>query len=113
LERGWRYSGGVDLQALIEDNARLRREIEALKAENERLRRALEEAQRSGKRQAAPFSRQAPKANPERPGRKAGAGYGPCCRREIPKRIDERLEAPLPEACPACGVVSRIFRTLV
>lgn len=93
----------MDWQALIDDNAQLRREIEALRVENERLRRALEEAQRSGKRQAAPFSRQAPKAEPKRPGRKAGAGYGRHCRRPIPKRIDERLEAPLPGACPRCG----------
>jgi transposase len=93
----------LDLQTLIEDNAQLRRENEALKAEIERLRRVLEEARRAGKRQAAPFSRQKPKANPKRPGRKAGAGYGPRCRRPIPKTIDERVEAPLPDACPHCG----------
>jgi hypothetical protein len=52
--------------------ARLEREIERLKAENERLRHALEEALRVGKRQAAPFSRRAPKAHPEKPGRKGG-----------------------------------------
>lgn len=52
--------------------ARLEREIQELKAENERLRRALEEALRAGKRQAAPFSRQLPKAHPAKPGRKPG-----------------------------------------
>jgi len=93
----------VDLDALLKKIEGLERENVALRAENERLRRALEEAQRSGKRQAAPFSRQAPKANPKKPGRKAGAGYGRRCRRPIPKKIEERLEAPLPGACPRCG----------
>jgi hypothetical protein len=41
---------------------RLEREIEVLKKENERLRQLLEEALRAAKRQAAPFSRQKPKA---------------------------------------------------
>jgi transposase len=52
--------------------AQLERKIEALERENERLRQLLEEALRAAKRQAAPFSRQKPKAQPQRPGRKAG-----------------------------------------
>jgi hypothetical protein len=59
-----------------EEIARLKQEIEVLKKENERLRRLLEEALRAGKRQAAPFSRQKPKAHPQKPGRKAGKQYG-------------------------------------
>jgi len=50
-------------QETSEKIARLEREIEELKKENERLRRLLEEALRSAKRQAAPFSRQGPKAH--------------------------------------------------
>jgi len=69
----------------------------------EELMRALEEAQRAGKRQAAPFSRRAPKAHPAKPGRKAGAKYGRRCRRPIPKVIDETLEAELPGCCPHCN----------
>ena len=76
--------------------ARLEREIERLKAENERLRQALEEALRAAKRQAAPFSRRQPKANPPKPGRKAGPEYGRASRREIPERVDEVVEVPLP-----------------
>ena len=78
-------------------------ELEALKKENARLRHALEEALRAGKRQAAPFSRQEPKAAPRKPGRKAGKKYGRRCRRPIPKKIDEVVEVPLPECCPQCG----------
>lgn len=63
----------VPQEADAEKIARLEREIEQLKQENERLRRALEEALRAAKRQAAPFSRRSPKANPQKPGRKAGA----------------------------------------
>lgn len=83
--------------------ARLERDIETLKSENERLRRMLEEAIRSGKRQAAPFSRREPKANPNKPGRKPGKSYGRRCRRPIPETIDEVLDAPLPQQCPQCG----------
>ncbi len=75
------------LESLVEENARLRQEVAELKSVNERLERriqelerqvegllrSLEEARRAGKRQAAPFSRQEPKAHPAKPGRKAGA----------------------------------------
>jgi len=83
--------------------ARLEREIERLQAENERLRQALEEALRAAKRQAAPFSRRQPKANPQKPGRKAGPEYGRASRREVPERVDEVVEVPLPTQCPHCG----------
>ena len=83
--------------------ARLEREIEKLRAENERLRQAFEEALRAAKRQAAPFSRQHPQANPEKPGRQAGPNYGRAHRREVPERVDEVVEVPLPTQCPHCG----------
>ena len=83
--------------------ARLEGEIKSLKQEIERLRRALDEALRAGKRQAAPFSRHRCKANPKKPGRKAGSGYGNAAHRPAPDRIDETLEAELPPRCPHCG----------
>jgi hypothetical protein len=67
---------GVAEERTAEKIARLEREIEVLKKENERLRQLLEEALRAAKRQAAPFSRQKPKAQPQKPGRKAGKHYG-------------------------------------
>lgn len=63
----------------------------------------LESLARGGKRQAAPFSKGPPKADPKRPGRKAGDDHGTHHRRAAPPRIDETHEAPLPPACPACG----------
>src|SRR5271166_5679639 len=98
------------MESLVEENARLRQEVVELKTIIERLERrvqellrALEEAQRAGKRQAAPFSRRRPKAHPAKPGRKAGARYGRRCRRPIPQQVEQSLEAELPGCCPHCG----------
>jgi hypothetical protein len=93
----------VDEAFYKEQIARLQRDKEELRAEIERLRKLLEEAQRSAKRQAAPFSRRHPKAYPASPGRKKGKRYGQHCRRPIPPQIDEVVEVPLPEQCPQCG----------
>ena len=81
----------------------MERENERLRAEIVRLRRGLEEALRAAKRQAATFSRRNPKAQPQKPGRKAGKNYGRRYRREIPDRVDEVVEVPLPAQCPRCG----------
>lgn len=78
-------------------------ELEARLADlNARLGK-LEAAARGAKRQAAPFAKGPPKAEPKRPGRKAGDGYGTHTRRDVPPRIDEVLEAALPDHCPYCG----------
>lgn len=63
----------------------------------------LEALARGAKRQAAPFSKGLPKADPKPPGRKSGEDYGTHHRRAVPQRIDEVLEAPLPQQCPYCG----------
>ena len=62
--------------ALTREHASLRAQLEQALAEIGRLRRTLDEAERGGKRQAAPCSRNTPKANPKPPVRKAGAQYG-------------------------------------
>ena len=77
--------------------------IAELEARVAALEKALQEASRAGKRQAAPFSKGAPKADPKKPGREAGGGYGTKARRPVPPRVDEVHEAVLPAACPACG----------
>ena len=92
-----------DLDRAQQEIDRLRRENEGLRQEAERLRRELEAALRTSKRQAAPHSRGAPKANPKRPGRKPGDGYGRRACRPIPQRVDEKIAVPLPERCPHCG----------
>lgn len=81
----------------------LERERDRLRHQNERLKKQLDAARRAGFRQAAPFSRGAPKPKPAKPGRKSGSRYGRKARRRKPTRIDEQHEAPLPAHCPDCG----------
>ena len=91
------------LRFLRRENESLRREVTALKHEVARLKLLLEEARRAAKRQAAPFSKGLPKSHPRKPGRKAGQAYGEWACRAAPSRIDETLEACLPDRCPECG----------
>jgi transposase len=79
------------------------RRIAQLEARVSRLEHLLEKATRSNKRQAAPFSKGKPKANPKRPGRKAGIQYGKRAHRPIPATApDEVIDVPLPVDCPHC-----------
>lgn len=70
-----------------------------------RLAEALEKSLRAEKRQAAPFSKGEPEAEPRVPGRKPGAAYRRKAHRQppAPVQIDEHYEAPLPDSCPTCG----------
>src|SRR4051794_22576016 len=79
------------------------RRIAELEARLAALEALVEQLRRGGKRQAAPFSKGPPKADPKPPGRKPGDGYGTKARREVPPRVDEAYEAALPPACPCCG----------
>lgn len=90
---------------LEQANARAVSRIAELEARIADLERKIEDLTRRGKRQAAPFSKGAPKANPKKPGRKPGDDYGPVAFRAAPdpEQIDETHHAPLPEQCSACG----------
>ena len=64
----------------------------------------LDQAQRAGKRQAAPFSKGPPKDNPKTPGRKPGKDYGTKAHRPLPdQKPNEIIDVPLPKECPHCG----------
>ena len=91
-----------ELDDLRRKNQQLREQVKSMRQEIERLRQQLEEALRAAKRQAGPFARPGPKANPAQPGRKRGARYGRVSCRPIPTQVDETLEAPLPPQCPHC-----------
>jgi len=81
------------------------RRIADLEARIAALEAKLQELSRAGKRQAAPFSKGPPKADPKTPGRKAGKDYGTKAFRATPRAIDEVLEAPLPQRCNCGGVI--------
>jgi transposase len=75
-----------------------------LEREVERLRKRLEEAERAGKRQAAPFGRRKLKKDPDKPGRKPGKQYGRRGFRPRPEKVDRVIDVPLQDvSCPRCG----------
>src|SRR5260370_34489316 len=80
------------------ESERLKQEIEGLKQEIEGLKDEL----RAKSRQAAPFSKGWRKANPKRPGRKAGQGT--FRHRAAPPRqeSDQVVAAGAPAQCPPC-----------
>lgn len=90
-------------RSLRRKNRRLAEANAKLKAEIVALRERLAAAQRTAKRQAAPFSKGSPTSTPKRPGRRAGPNYGPKAWRPIPDHVDEVLDVPLPAVCPDCG----------
>ena len=83
--------------------AALEGQVDELQRKINSLQEIIEKLSRSAKRQAAPFSRGFPKANPKKPGRKPGPDYGTHAFRAVPEHIDETHEAALPEKCPRCG----------
>src|SRR6266571_3136572 len=80
-------------------------EQERLREENERLKKQLEEAQRTNKRQAAPFSRGEPKPNPKPSGRNSGSAYGKRHSKAIPEQVDEVVAVPPPGQCECGGML--------
>lgn len=79
----------------------LEQKVRELNEENKRLREKRDEAEREGKRQAAPFRTEEEErsGDPDPPGREEG--HSASYRRE-PDQIDRRVETPM-EGCPECG----------
>ncbi|MGH9113768.1 MAG: IS66 family transposase [Acidimicrobiales bacterium] len=68
------------------------------------LEKLLDESRRSGKRQAAPFSKGDPVEEPTRPGRKRGTLHGRHNHRGVPAGEPDRvLDALVAGCCPDCG----------
>lgn len=80
------------------DVAALRRRVVELEARVAELTRQLLEARRAARRSAAPHARRRAKANPKRPGRKAGH---PGSFRSRPEHVDRVVSTPL-AGCPDC-----------
>jgi hypothetical protein len=81
------------LRQKLEESERTR---ERLTRENERLKEKLDAARSAGKRQAAPFSKGAPAANPRPPGRRRGRRHCRHAHRRPPATINESIDVPLP-----------------
>jgi transposase len=92
-------------QQLLLENQRLREQNARLEQMVRELQKRVEELERTAKRQAAPFSKGEPKKKPKKPGRKSGEQHGKHAHRQPPPpdRVDEKLDAVLPEHCPGCG----------
>jgi transposase len=92
------------LRLLLAERDRL---LDQLQQTNRDLQQRLEAAERTAKRQAAPFSRGMPNPNPKRPGRKPGDQHGAHSHRPPPPpaQVDECHDAPLPGRCSDCGDV--------
>lgn len=81
------------------------RRIAELEARLAQVEKVLALSQRGSKRQAAPFSKGPPAADPKPPGRKPGDDYGTKAFRAVPppEVIDQTYDVPLPARCPRCG----------
>lgn len=88
-----------ELSARVEHQ---QRQIEQQQRRIDQLEKLIDDLRRRGKRQAAPFSKGAPKDHPTRPGRQAGVAYGQQAVRAVPETIDERLNVDCPLWCPDC-----------
>lgn len=87
----------------LRDHDTATKRLAELEAIVERLSRQLEELQRAGKRQAAPFRKGPPRAQPKPPGRKSGEQHGRHGHRPPPEGpVHECVIASLPPACPHC-----------
>jgi septal ring factor EnvC (AmiA/AmiB activator) len=105
----------AQLRRLLEANTAELRELSSRLAEREarlserderiaELERLLDESRRSGKRQAAPFSKGNPVEEPAKPGRKRGDAHGRHGHRMAPVGpLDRELSAAPPPCCPDCG----------
>jgi transposase len=91
-----------ELQGMLEVVEKLTRRVAQLEGENKQLREALEEVKRAGKRQAAPFSKGAPKADKKKPGREPGHV---AAHRPVPEKVDRVIQVLLPKRCERGGCI--------
>jgi transposase len=104
------------LRELLERNvaelAKLNERLNTRDARIAELERLLSESRRSGKRQAAPFSKGDPKEEPAKPGRRSGQAHGRHGHRMSPVGPPDReIDVPLPSCCPDCGGEVELERT--
>jgi transposase len=89
-------------EELLQERDELLRQVAEQEKRIAYLEKLIENLHRKGKRQAGPFSKGEPKADPKAPGRKAGAQHGEVATRPVPQHVDERLDVPCPLFCESC-----------
>lgn len=105
LIAGWEKQNGQlqeQMAGLVEQAAQQQQRIAELLEQVAQQQQRIAELERAGKRQATPFARKERKANPKKPGRKAGRGSFKHRAKPTPKEINDTKEAPL-DSCPECG----------
>lgn len=108
----------VEYQSLRRDELlvvikRLEARIAQQDARIKQLEDLVDKATRGGKRQAAPFSKGAPKPDPQKPGRKAGKAHGRHGHRRAPTTPpDQVINVPAPKCCGSCGGAVREERVV-
>jgi len=95
------------IEDLEQEVGSLREELTRVETENERLRKEVEKLKkllRSKSRSASPFSKGKRKANPKRPGRKAGEGMFRNRPAPAAGTDSKPVDVPVPNMrCPCCG----------
>ena len=100
------------LERNVAELAKLNERLNLRDARIAELERLLSESRRSGKRQAAPFSKGNPKEEPAKPGRRSGDAHGRHGHRMAPVAApDRQIDVPLPSCCPDCGGDVELERT--
>ena len=69
----------------------------------EELRKRMEELERKSALQASPFSKNKPKTDPKRPGRRRGEGLFTRRQEPVAQATDIKIQSSTPEQCPHCG----------
>src|SRR5215210_3423341 len=90
-------------EELLQENVELRRRVTEQESRIAQLEKIIEELRRGGKRQAAPFSKGAPKSEPKPPGRKPAERYGKRAFRPVPEKLDEKIDV----GCPCIATFAR------
>ena len=86
--------------ALEAENKTLREENALLRQENTRLKKRISDLERKKNKYVAPHSREERKADPQKPGRKAGQGN--FTNKQAPGFVTNEIDVALPNRCPTC-----------
>lgn len=97
---------------ILQENVELRRRVAEQERRIAQLEKVIEDLRRGGKRQAAPFSKGAPKSKPKTPGRKPAERYGERAFRPTPDKVDKKIDVTCPSKCDLCqGPVRPVGKT--